>query len=91
MPEAAGRLAVGWPPRLSTPGSLGPQRAPQAPSGGRAPRAGREQTRGPGASQPSACSAHCPKQVLFSTQMQVGSGKRDSLSLWEEQTIVRTL
>lgn len=85
MPEAAGRLAVGWPPRLSTPGSLGPQRAPQAP------RAGREQTRGPGAFQPSACSAHCPKQVLFSTQMQVGSGKRDSLSLWEEQTIVRTL
>ena len=25
MPEAAGRLAVGWPPRLSTPGSLGLQ------------------------------------------------------------------
>ena len=32
-----------------------------------------------------------PKQVPLSTQMQVGSGKRDSLSLREEQTIVGTL
>lgn len=48
---------MGWPPQLSTAGSLGPQRAP--PNGGRAPRAGGEQTRGPAALQPSACSARC--------------------------------
>ena len=42
-----------------------PHRASRAQRAPRAPRAGRGQTQGPGACQPSACSALCPKQVLL--------------------------
>ena len=73
---SAGRLAVGWRARLSTTGPLGPSGRLGLQNGGRAPRAGRGQTQGPGAFQPSACSALCPKQVLLNPD---ASGK------WEKR------
>lgn len=75
LPEAAGRVAVGWPPRLPYP------RVSRAPAGRLRLQVAaelQEQEK----SKPKArcfsafaCSAHCPKQVYFSTPDASGKWK----------------